>query len=125
MPNVKKKKGADLKLLNNLKKSSLSPEGEENNSIALENEEKVKSPETKQDYQSLPWRRKHKGKNISFENRKLRWKSEQELDISEHSVEVSDDESSETIVKRRKAVENRFSEEEQSRVRGNRIVDLN
>ena len=40
-------------------------------------------------------------------------------------MEVSDDESSETIVKRRKAVENRFSEEEQSRVRGNRIVDLN
>ena len=40
-------------------------------------------------------------------------------------MEVSDDESSETIVKRRKAVENRFSEEEQSRVRVNRIVDLN
>ena len=60
-----------------------------------------------------------------MENRKLRWKSEQELDISEHSVEVSDDESSETMVKRRKAVENRFSEEEQSRVRGNRTVDLN
>ena len=60
-----------------------------------------------------------------FENRKLRLKSEEELDISWHSVEVSDDESSETIVKRRKAVENRFSEEKQSRVRGNRIVDLN
>ena len=28
-------------------------------------------------------------------------------------------------MKRRKAVENGFSEEEQSRVRGNRIVDLN
>ena len=42
MPNVKKKKAANLKLLNNLKKSSLSPEGEENNSITLENEEKLK-----------------------------------------------------------------------------------
>ena len=41
MPNVKKKKAANLKLRNNLKKSSLSPEGEENNSITLENEEKV------------------------------------------------------------------------------------
>ena len=50
MPNVKKKKDANLKLLNNLKKSSLSPEGEENNSITLENEEKVESPETEQDY---------------------------------------------------------------------------
>ena len=40
-------------------------------------------------------------------------------------MEVSDDESGETIVKRKKAVEKRFSEEEQSRVRGNRIVDLN
>ena len=46
MPNVKKKKAANLKLLNNLKKSSLSPEGEENKSIMLENEEKVESPET-------------------------------------------------------------------------------
>ena len=122
---LKRKKAANLKLLNNLKKSSLSPEGEENNSITLENEEKIESPETEQDYQSLPWRRKRKTENILFENRKLRWKSEQELDISEHSVEVSDDESSETIVKRRKAVENRFSEEEPSKVRGNRIVDLN
>ena len=125
MPNVKKKKAANLKLLNNLKKSSLSPEGEENNCITLENEEKFESSETEQDYQSSPWRRKRKRENILFENRKLRWKAEQELDISEHSVEVSDDESSETIVKRRKAVENRFFEEEQSRVRGNRIVDLN
>ena len=86
---------------------------------------KLKVKKIEQDYQSLPWRRKRKRENILFENRKLRWKSEQELDISEHSVEVSDDEPCETIVKRRKAVENRFCEEEQGTVRGNRIVDLN
>ena len=72
MSDVKKKKDVSLKLLNNLKKSSLSPEGEENNSITLENEEKVENPETEQDYQSLPWRQKRKRENTLFENRKLR-----------------------------------------------------